>query len=193
MSAKSKHTHDTAETEKTVAENEPQTVQSEVESAAPAESAPTPDPVAVLESEVKLWKEKYAYLAAEFDTFRRRASRDVQNARADGLADAVEPVLNIFDHFRMAMDASAKTDNVDKLREGLDLIFGEFQKAVKEMGIEMIEAAGTVFDPNLHEAISSVASDKPEGTVIQQWSCGYRHHGKLLRPARVIVSAGKTE
>lgn len=156
-------------------------------------AAPTVDPVAVLESQVKEWKDKYTYLAADYDTYRRRTARDIQTARAEGMTHAVEPMITVFDHFRMAMNASDKSDNIEKVREGLVLIYNEFQKAIKEIGIEAIEAEGAIFDPNLHEAISNVPSDKPEGTVIQQWNCGYRYNGRLIRPARVVVSAGKSE
>ncbi len=161
-----------------------------------AESVVTPeDPIETLKKEVDEWKNKYTYLYADYDNYRRRVARDIQTAREKGVMSAVDPMITVFDHFRMAMDVSEKSDNIDKIREGLTLIYNEFKKAITDLGIESVEAQGAVFDPNIHEAISHQPSDAPEGTVIQQWSCGYTQNKKLVRPARVVVSSGpaKTE
>lgn len=148
------------------------------------------DPMTKLQAELDSWKSKYTYLYADYDNYRRRVARDIQTAREKGMESTIEPMLTVFDHFRMAMDASEKSDNIDKIREGLSLIFNEFKKAISDLGIEPIEALNTPFDPNIHEAISHHPSDQPEGVVIQQWSCGYQHNKKLVRPARVVVSSG---
>lgn len=146
--------------------------------------------IAELEQQVGDLKQKYAYLYADFDNYRKRVAKDIQTARQEGLIKALEPMINVLDHFRMAVDASHKTDNVEKIREGLLLISEQLKKAVSETGIESIEAQDQTFDPAIHEAISQQPSDKVEGTVLQQWTCGYKLGDRLIRPARVVVSSG---
>lgn len=148
------------------------------------------NPLAEAETQIKQLKEKYTYLMADYDNYRRRVARDLQSARTSGVESALNPILNIFEHVRMAVSASEQTDNVEKIREGLRLIMNEFSKSIRDMGIEIIDPVGEQFDPNLHEAISNMPSDHPEGVVTQQWSSGFRLNGRLLRPARVVVSSG---
>ena len=80
---------------------------------------------------------------------------------------------------------------MEAIRQGLDLILGEYGKALDELGVEKFGAEGELFNPELHEAISHEYSPEvAEGTVIKQWKCGYRIGQKLLRPATVAVSKG---
>lgn len=198
MTKHKKNQHDDLPEKDTVQENMPEqtleTVAEEIEASTPNPAEqPAKDPLTEAQSEIAKLKDKYMYLTAEYDNFRRRAARDMQEARTAGMIGAVDPILNVFDTFRMAMTASEQTDNIEKIREGLTLILNAFNKSIADLGIESIEALGQAFDPNLHEAISSMPSDEPEGTIIQQWSCGYSLNGKLLRPARVVVSAGPAD
>ena len=71
------------------------------------------------------------------------------------------------------------------------MIMGEFFKAFEELGVSKLESVGKKFDPNLHEAVANEPSETvPEGEIIREWNCGFNRGDKLLRPARVVVSAG---
>ena len=75
---------------------------------------------------------------------------------------------------------------------GLDLVYKQLLDILGRFGLKVIEAKGQAFDPNFHQAISTVASDDvPENTVVEEFRRGYTLNGKLLRAAMVAVSAGK--
>ena len=91
----------------------------------------------------------------------------------------------------MAKTASEKSDNIESIRQGLDMIIAQFVRTLDEIGVKKLNAVGEQFDPELHEAVAHEHSDTvKEGLVIKAWNAGYKLGEKLLRPARVIVSAG---
>ena len=135
--------------------------------------------------------EKYIYLQAEYQNYRKRVSKELAGVRAATVADTLHPFLTVCDFLNMADTAAANSDNVESIRQGLKMILGEFNKAFDELGVKSFSAAGEKFDPALHEAVASENSDTvPEGVVIRQWSGGFKLGETLLRPARVVVSAG---
>ena len=137
---------------------------------------------------------KYLYLQAEYQNFRKRAAKDTADARSFAIADTLVPFLAVGDYLNMAKMAAEKSDNIDSIRQGLEMIIAEFFKAFDEAGVQKFESVGKVFDPQLHEAVSNEASDTvPEGVIIREWACGFKLGEKLLRPAKVVVSSGKAE
>jgi len=147
-----------------------------------------------LKEELAAANDKYIRLCAEYQNYRKRVSKDISNARYEGVFSTIQPFLQVFNHFFMAVTAAEKSDNTNSIRQGLGMILTEFQKALDELGIQKIDADGKDFDPELHEAISSEASDKiAEGKVSRQWSCGYKLGERLMRPARVVVSSGSAK
>ncbi|OGV38693.1 MAG: nucleotide exchange factor GrpE [Lentisphaerae bacterium GWF2_45_14] len=144
-----------------------------------------------LRDELAAANDKYLRTCAEYQNYRKRVSKDISTARYEGTFSAIQPFLQVFDHFFMAVCAAEKSENTGSIREGLNMILTEFNKALDELGIERIDADGKDFDPALHEAISNEASDSiEEGKVSRQWSCGYKLGERLMRPARVVVSSG---
>ena len=137
---------------------------------------------------------KFLYLQAEYQNFRKRAVKDVADARSYAYADALNPFMTVFDYLAMADTAAVNSDNIESIRQGLKMIIGEFNKAFDTLGVTPFDAVGKPFDPALHEAVAHEPSDSvPEGVVIKQWSSGFKMGGKLLRPARVVVSSGAPE
>ena len=135
---------------------------------------------------------KFLYLQAEYQNFRKRAARDLGDARSQAVAGTLMPFLNVADYLAMAGTAAAQSDNLEALRQGLGMIVAEFDKALDEMGVRKFSAVGEKFDPDLHDAVRREPSETvPEGVVISEWNCGYRIGEKLLRPARVTVSSGR--
>lgn len=134
---------------------------------------------------------KFLYLQAEYQNYRKRAVKDVADARSYAYADALNPFMTVFDYLAMADTAAVNSDNIESIRQGLKMIIAEFNKAFDTLGVTAIDAVGKPFDPALHEAVAHEASDSvPEGVVIRQWSSGFKMGEKLLRPARVVVSSG---
>ena len=137
-------------------------------------------------------QEKYLYLQAEYQNFRKRSARDISDARSHAIADTLTPFLSVSDFLAMAQVAAEKTDNLDAIKQGLTMIIAQFDKALEEMSVKKFSAVGEKFDPDLHDAVGREPSDSvAEGVIIREWNCGYKIGEKLLRPARVVVSGGK--
>ncbi|HYH48394.1 MAG TPA: nucleotide exchange factor GrpE [Acidimicrobiia bacterium] len=123
---------------------------------------------------------------AEFDNYRKRMLRDqtVHLERATG--SLIEQLLPVLDSFELALN-SAGTD-VERLRKGVELVYGEFLGALEKAGLERIEALGKPFDPEEHEAVMHVEDDGGDPGVRDVVRSGYRFKGRVLRPAMVKVA-----
>jgi molecular chaperone GrpE len=152
-----------------------------------------PEAEAAAASEIdQLRAERDEYLAhlqrtqAEFDNYRKRMLRDqtVHLERATG--NLIEQLLPVLDSFELAL-GSAGTD-VERLRKGVELVYGEFLGALEKAGLERIEALGKPFDPEEHEAVMHVEDDGGEPGVRDVVRSGYRFKGRVLRPAMVKVA-----
>ena len=162
-----------------------------VESEPAAETGP--EAAAEQPSEIdQLRAERDEYLShlqrtqAEFDNYRKRMLRDqtVHLERATG--NLVEQLLPVLDSFELALN-SAGTD-VERLRKGVELVYGEFLGALEKAGLERIEALGKPFDPEEHEAVMHVEDDGGDPGVRDVVRSGYRFKGRVLRPAMVKVA-----
>lgn len=155
------------------------------------EETPEVDPVEALQKELDAAKEKYLYLQAEYQNFRRRAAKDISDARVRAVEDTLVPFLTVSDYLSMADAAANKSDNIEAIRQGLQMIIGQFFKAFEDLGVQKFDSVGKEFDPKLHDAVSNEPSEQvDEGKIIREWSCGFKIGEKLLRPARVVVSSG---
>ena len=135
--------------------------------------------------------DKYLRVQAEYQNYRKRVSKDIASARNYAVIDTLTPFLQLFDNFSMAVKAAGSTTNIEALIQGLNMIQGQYSKALEELGVTGYSAVGEKFDPQLHDAIATEKSDTvPEGVVIREWCCGYRMGDNVLRPARVVVSEG---
>ena len=144
-----------------------------------------------LKAELAELQTKYLYLQAEYQNFRRRAAKDISDARVRAIEDTLVPFLTVSDYLAMADTAANKSDNIEAIRQGLQMIIGQFFKAFEDLGVQKFESVGKEFDPKLHDAVSNEPSaDVEEGKIIREWSCGFKIGEKLLRPARVVVSSG---
>ena len=144
-----------------------------------------------LKAELAELQTNYLYLQAEYQNFRKRSVRDIADARSYTIASTLVPFLSVVDYLGMAQSAVEKSDNLEALKQGMNMIIGEFDKALDELGVKRMKTAGEKFDPALHDAVSyENSADVPEGMIIREWSGGFMLGDKLLRPARVLVSSG---
>lgn len=135
--------------------------------------------------------DKYLRVQAEYQNYRKRVAKDIAGARNFAVIDTLTPFLQLFDNFSMAVKAAGSTTNIEALIQGLNMIQGQYSKALEELGVTGYSAVGEKFDPKLHDAIATEKSETvPEGVVIREWCCGYRMGDNVLRPARVVVSGG---
>jgi len=136
-------------------------------------------------------KEEYLDLArrtkADFENFRKRVAGDVQAAQARGKAEVAREVIDAVDNLERALEAS---DGGDGLAEGVQMVLGNLRETLQRHGIEAVDPKGEKFDPNQHEALSTMPVEGTEGgTVVEVMQKGYRMGEQLIRPARVVVSA----
>ena len=172
-----------------VDENLPESIPAEEE--AGGETNTPQEETAKLAAELQALKETLMYLEADYQNYRKRVVKDLSEARLCGTAGTLEPFLTVFDFLGMAKNAAEKSDNIESIRQGLNMIIGEFHKAFDELGVKKIATVGTDFDPKYHEAAAHEPSDEvPEGKIIREWSGGFKLGERLLRPARVVVSSG---
>ncbi|HCE43704.1 MAG TPA: nucleotide exchange factor GrpE [Lentisphaeria bacterium] len=151
--------------------------------------------IAELEMELAANKDKLLRAHADFDNFRKRTYKDMTEARTFVKIDTIQPILNVFDHFNLALQASERKPDFKVLDDGMKMILVEFKKAMDELSIDIIQVSeGQIFDPALHEAASKEPSDKHgEGRILRQWRQGYKMGERILRPASVVVSSGPAQ
>jgi molecular chaperone GrpE len=128
-------------------------------------------------------------LRAEFDNFRRRTSREVIDAEARAQAQVLSDLLPVLDNLDRALEA-AEHHEEGKVLDGVRMTRNMFADLLGRAGVEEIGEVGTLFDPNLHEAVLVQSSEQPEGTVAAVLQRGYRQGERILRAARVAVSSG---
>jgi molecular chaperone GrpE len=130
---------------------------------------------------------------AEFENYKKRAERERSEYVQFASAELIRELLNVLDSFDLAIrNGSAEGAGSAEMLRGFDLIYKQFLDTLGRFGLKAIEARGQPFDPNFHQAISTVASDDvAENTVVEEFRRGYTLNGKLLRAAMVSVSAGK--
>ncbi|AEC20472.1 putative GrpE chaperone [Pusillimonas sp. T7-7] len=128
---------------------------------------------------------------AETENIRRRAQDDVAKARKFGTESFAESLIPVKDSLEAALALTEQT--ADAWKEGVEATLRQLNTAFERNLLkDVAPAQGDKFDPHLHQAISSVPSEFPEGTVVQLLQKGYTIADRVLRPALVMVSSGKT-
>ena len=150
------------------------------------------DELEVARAEAAANYDRYLRSVAELDNYRKRTVRMRAEAREDTLRDLLLQFAPVLDNLRRAL--GQQTQDADSLKQGVELICGQFKEALTGYGLAEIEAMGQPFDPNLHEALAEVASPEHEpGTVMEEMEKGYKLNDKVVRPARVVVSKASEE
>jgi molecular chaperone GrpE len=167
--------------------------QEPVAAAAPPEDEgslpPPPPPPATGPSEVDVWRDRHLRLAAEYDNFRKRTTKERAEVWSRAQAELVSRLADALDDLsRFAHIDPAEIDS-KTLHDGVDLVERKVWKELEAAGVTRIDQAGVPFDPNVHEAVTTRAATKPEEdhTVGQVVQPGYKMGDTLLRPARVVV------
>jgi molecular chaperone GrpE len=159
----------------------------EVDAESESEEQPL-DPLEAAENEIAELKDKMLRMHAEMENMRKRAQREVADAHKFGVERFASALLDVVDNLERALDV--EEGNEAAVREGVQLTLNSWHDMMKNFEVERIDAVGDAFDPHLHEALTKMPSDEPEGIVIAQHVAGYTLHGRLIRPAKVIVSSG---
>jgi molecular chaperone GrpE len=170
----------------------------ETAEAAPEIPALTPEQLADLQARAAKAEENWDRLvrtSADFDNFKKRATREKQDAIKYATESLLQKILPVLDNFEMALAAAQNSSaaSLQSLQDGVGMIHSQLKSTLTEAGLEEVDATGQPFDPNLHEAVSQQESaEVPEGVVLQQLRKGYKLRERLLRPATVVVAKAPT-
>ena len=157
----------------------------------PAEEKPAEEKPAEEKPAEPDWKDRYARALADFDNFRRRTERDREDLAKFAAREVIKDLLTTADNLALALD-KAKDKADDPFVAGVKMVYDGLLKTLADHGATPLDAVGEPFDANFHEALAQLPSaDVEEGVVMNEVKRGWLMHGRLLRAAQVVVSAGK--
>ena len=134
-------------------------------------------------------KDRLLRAQAEWDNSRKRILREKEEALRYAAESFLERLLPVLDNFEMGMQAAQSATDAKAIAQGLEMVLAQFQQALRDAGVEVIDAVGKPFDPHRHEALGHHESDEhPEGQVLTQMRKGYKLKDRLLRAASVFVA-----
>ena len=145
--------------------------------------------IAELEAALNDEKNKYLYLYADFDNFKKRAVKERSDAMKFGWERTANEILGVVDNLERAVEYMPK-DVDQNLKTGIEMTVSQFRSVLEKQGVALIPAEGKEFNPELHEAMGQEPSELPSGTITKALVKGYTLHGRLLRPAKVVISTG---
>ena len=145
------------------------------------------DPLVAAQNEAEQWKDKYIRLVAEFENYKKRTLKEKSELILNGSEKTVAAILPILDDFERA--TADKTEDPQAIKEGYELIYKKFLKALETLGVNKIETDNADFNVDYHEAIAMVLGmgDDKKGKVIDCVQTGYTLNDKVIRHAKVAV------
>lgn len=173
--------------------NNEETTQNDAEAQAEeakGEETPTEeelDPLVAAQNDAEQWKDKYIRLVAEFENYKKRTLKEKSELILNGSEKTVAAILPILDDFERA--TADKTEDPQAIKEGYELIYKKFLKALETLGVNKIKTDNADFDVDYHEAIAMVPGmgDDKKGKVIDCVQTGYTLNDKVIRHAKVAV------
>ncbi len=154
---------------------------------------PLEDLAEKLKSKEQEARENYDRLlrvSAEFENYKKRASREMDEFRKFSNQSLIKEMLSVVDNLELAMNSTNGHENIDQgLRDGLEMTHKEILKIFEKFNVKPISTKGQPFDPTFHEAVMQEETDEyPGKTVINELQKGYLIHDRLLRPSMVVVA-----
>ena len=168
---------------------EPESEDNSNEGADDEETQEATDPLEAANKQIAELNDKFLRKVAEFDNYRKRTLKEKADLILNGAEKTLTKILPVIDDIERAIENGNKTDDVETLREGMDLIYKKFMKILKGEGVEVIPTTGEDFNTDYHEAIAMVPGmgDENKGKVIDCVQTGYTLNGKVIRYAKVAV------
>lgn len=154
-----------------------------------AEEEPEKDELEEAREELQSYQDRLMRLAAEFDNYKKRTSREISVLVKNASESLVSNLLPTLDNIERALQAPQTTDETKSFAEGIGIIHQQLRDTLKKEGLEVVDAVGQPFDPTIHEAVMAIErDDKPAETILEEVEKGYMLNERILRPAKVIVS-----
>ena len=158
------------------------------------------DPIKALETQLdaseRESKENYdrvLRVSAEFENYKKRTSRELEEFRKFANQSLIKELLSVVDNLELAMNSTNGHQTIDQsLLQGLEMTHREILKVFEKFNVKPIEARGQVFDPTFHEAVMQEETDEVDpNTVVNELQKGYLIHNRLLRPSMVVVAQSR--
>jgi molecular chaperone GrpE len=158
--------------------------------AAPSDQADKPGtPLEEAQAEIARIRDQLLRTAADYDNFRKRTRREVDDAQKRGKEELLRELLPVFDNLERAVVHAGQASDAKAVADGVNMVLKQFQDTLGKVGIKRIVAVGGAFDPSLHEAIQQVeTNDHPAGTIVAEVQPGYAMGDRLLRASMVVVA-----
>lgn len=134
-------------------------------------------------------RERLLRLAAEFDNYKKRVAKEIDESKSLGKAEFVRKILPTLDEFELAI---AAMDGGNGSAKGIEMVYANLLAALKAEGLQQIDGKGKA-DPYKHDVVMVREDGKEDGTIIEVVRKGYAFNGMLIRPASVIISKGKAQ
>lgn len=165
----------------------------EIESIGPSDgvegTADLDDQIKKLSEDLERCKNDYLYLRADFDNYRKGVIKERADLVKYGSERIFIELLEVIDNFERALAIEVTPETVDTYKEGVALTANELKKILNRFGVSEVECEGAVFDPTLHEALSSEETQAvPPGHIARVFKKAYKLHDRVLRPAQVVVA-----
>jgi molecular chaperone GrpE len=146
------------------------------------------------QEELQIYQDKYIRLAAEFENYKRRAQRDQSDAIRYANESLLKKLLSTLDNLERAIQCGKDAGATGALLEGVELTHKQFLETVGKLGVRQVSSTGSLFDPNMHQAVAQVESETVEpNMVVEEFQKGYFLHDRILRPAMVTVAKEKSD
>lgn len=151
--------------------------------------AAAPDPLEAAKAENAKLKDQLLRTAADFDNYRKRSRKDVEDAQKKGSQELLLALLPVFDNLERAVQHAEQSTDAKAIAEGVKMVLKQFQDSIGRLGIKRVAGVGLPFDPLVHEAIQQVeTSEHAPGTVVAEVQPGYMLGDRLIRAAMVVVA-----
>jgi molecular chaperone GrpE len=145
-------------------------------------------------AEAAKMKEQWIRTAADFDNFRKRTRRELDDARKTGREEILKEFLPVFDNLERAIQSAQRAQEVKAVADGLQMILRQYGDTLGRVGIQKVPTIGKQFDPTHHEAIQQIESDEHvPGTIVAEVQPGYIQGERLIRAAMVVVAKPKAK
>ncbi len=156
--------------------------------------APASDPLAEAKAEAARMKDQWVRTAADFDNFRKRVRRELEDTRKSGREELLKELLPVFDNLERAVQSAQRATDPKAVADGLAMVLRQFVDTLGRTGIQKVPTIGKEFDPGVHEAIQQVETDEhPVGTIVAEVQPGYVQGDRLVRAAMVVVAKPKAK
>lgn len=140
-------------------------------------------------AELKTHYENYLRAVAEFENFRRRKDKEIEEFRCFANESLMLELIPVLENFERALAHKDGNGNTESLKNGLEIVYRQMKNTLTKFGLKEYSCLGQEFDPKTCEAISFVETDeKPKNVIVQELSKGYEYQNRVIQPAKVIVA-----